>query len=369
MEHGGDIYTNRNIELDFSVNLSPLGPPETVLQALMTDLPAGEGAGKGALAKRISQYPDHDCRELRRALAKKLGVPAGWILCGNGASELLMAAAQAVRPEKALIAAPTYQGYERCLRAAGAEVVRHFLQKSGGFTLRENILTCLEKDDAVSMLILCNPANPVGNCIEPGLLGRIADACREKRILLIADECYLDLLPDAEKRSLKGSLADNPYLAIVNAFTKTYAMPGLRLGYLLTSNAALYEKLRLQQPEWSVSMAAQRAGTAAIRDAGYLKDAVRMVRTERAYVCDRLKGLGAEVFDGEGPFILFHTDAELYEPLRKQGILIRRCDGIPGLDGPGHFYRTGLRSRSENCLLMDKIERILINTPPDFSAF
>ena len=82
MEHGGDIYTNRGIELDFSVNLNPLGPPELVRSALRDMLDF------------LACYPDPYCRELRLALARKLGVQAEWILCGNGASELLQAAIQ-----------------------------------------------------------------------------------------------------------------------------------------------------------------------------------------------------------------------------------------------------------------------------------
>ena len=365
MEHGGDIYTNQNIELDFSVNLSPLGPPESVTAALAEMLAAEDPVQKGRI---LSWYPDPLCRELREALEKKTGLPREWITCGNGASELIMALVQAARPRKAMVPAPTYQGYERCLRAAGAEIVRHRLHRENGFALTGDILTDLRKDRDISMLFLCSPNNPAGNCIEPALLGNIAEYCRENRILLAADECYLDLLPGAGERSLKGALAENPYLVIINAFTKTYAMPGLRIGYLLSSNEKLQKKLRLQQPEWSVSMIAQRAAIAALRDTEYLGKAVQMVRAERAYVCERLRRLGAEVVEGEAPFVLFRVETELYEPLREQGILIRRCGGIPGLEGPGHFYRTGLRSHEENRLLMDRIERILLNTPPDFSV-
>ena len=366
MEHGGDIYTNQNTELDFSVNLSPLGPPEAAVRA----------AQEGIRPDLIAQYPDRQCRELREALARERGLPKEWILCGNGASELLMAAAQAVRPASAMIPVPTYQGYESALEAVGAKILWHRLRREDGYMLTEEILregfltegpvpesggrTCVRSENrGASMLFLCNPNNPVGNCAEPSLLLQIAEVCRKKKIVLVVDECYLDLIPDGRKRSLESALADNSYLMILNAFTKTYAMPGIRLGYLLSANKKLLDKIRRQQPEWSVSMIAQRAGIAALGDREYLSRAVQEVRAERAYLRDRLLALGMEVFEGEAPFLLFHSGEALYEALLAQGILIRKCDSIRGLTGEGHFYRVGIKSRAENARLMDCIERVL----------
>ena len=93
MEHGGDIYGNKNIELDFSVNLSPIGPPQEVCRLLAEE----------DWTEILSSYPDSTYRELRQALAHKLELPEDFILCGNGASELLMAVVQAVRPKRAMI--------------------------------------------------------------------------------------------------------------------------------------------------------------------------------------------------------------------------------------------------------------------------
>ena len=381
MEHGGDIYTNRGIELDFSVNLNPLGPPELVRSALrdMPDL--------------LVCYPDPYCRELRRALAERLGVPETYILCGNGASELLQAALQAIRPAKVLIPVPTYQGYERAALAAGAEVVFRQLERKNGFRITEDILKDIEVLPKGSILFICNPNNPVGNCIREDLLQRIAEKCRRAGIYLIVDECYLELVPGEEARSMRRFLSANPYLVIVRAFTKTYAMPGVRLGYLLAADKALLEKIRLQQPEWSVSMLAQCAGLAALsldRAAGanerrgtdrgavggadgeaerknadsvsYLPSSLQVIHDERKYVCQRLRNLGAHVYDGEAGFVLFSCDGELYEPLRESGILIRRCDGIRGIESAGsgkHFYRIGLREHSENVRLLDRIQDLL----------
>lgn len=367
MEHGGDIYGNKSIELDFSVNLSPIGPPREVVQEIRSI--SGDG-----LQKLIMSYPDPAYRELRGALDRKLEIPEEWIVCGNGASELLMAAAQAVHPGRAMIPVPTYQGYERVLEAAGAGIFFYELTREQGFALTGEFMesaegirrlaeTGAETDlESGAMLFLCNPNNPSGKCIEPALLKEIAQYCKANRIFLVVDECYLDLLADGERRTMKRELAGNPYLIIVNAFTKTYAMPGIRLGYLLTSNSELRGKVRLRQPEWSISMTAQRAGIAALGAADYLSEARKAVQAEREYACTELRELGMDTVEGEAPFIMFRCRKELYEALREKGILIRRCDGIRGVRGAsegGYYYRIGLRSHEDNVRLMKEIREVL----------
>jgi histidinol-phosphate/aromatic aminotransferase/cobyric acid decarboxylase-like protein len=113
-------------------------------------------------------------------------------------------------------------------------------------------------------------------------------------------------------------------------------------------------------------MFAQKAGLAALSLDGttnaYLASARDLIREERAYVCQRLRDLGAEVYDGEAGFVLFSCSRELYEPLRESGILIRRCDGIRGIESAGsgkHFYRIGLREHSDNVCLLDRIQSFL----------
>jgi len=367
LEHGGDIYGNKNIELDFSVNLSPIGPPREVVQEIRS-------ISGVELQKLIMSYPDPSYRELRHALGRKLESPEEWIVCGNGASELLMAAAQAVRPGRAMIPVPTYQGYERVLEAAGAEILFYELTREQGFALTGEFMESAEGIrrlaeigagtdlESGAMLFLCNPNNPSGKCIEPALLKEIAQYCKGNRIFLVVDECYLELLADARSRTMRHSLAENPYLIIVGAFTKTYAMPGIRLGYLLTSNSELRGKIRLRQPEWSISMTAQRAGIAALGAADYLSEARRAVQAEREYVCRELRKLGMDVMEGEAPFVMFRSEKELYEPLKEKGILIRRCDGIRGVRGGsegGYYYRIGLRRHEDNLRLMKEIGDLL----------
>ena len=341
--HGGEIY-DKDVRLDYSVNVNPLGLPEAVKRALTEDL---------AYAER---YPDMACRLLREALADHYGLPSGWFLCGNGASELFQLICAAIRPKSALIEAPTFYGYEHALRTVGAAIRRHCLKKENGFALTEAILD--EIDDDCGCLFLCQPNNPVGLTIDRALLKAVADRCRKTKTYLVVDECFLEFVPGCEELTAREWLKDNPYLIVVSAFTKVYAMPGIRLGFLMTSDGDLLERMKACQVEWSVSGAAQAAGVAALTQEAYVEAARKLIPKERQYLTDQLTSLGFTVYPSEANYLLIETDGpDLAEKLLKRGILIRRCANFAGLDE--RFYRIAVRGHNENISFIETLKDAL----------
>ena len=135
--HGGDRYGD-GIALDFSANVSPLGTPKCVTEAIERGLP------------ELYRYPDPYCRALVQAIARYEGVPGEFILCGNGASELIYAYCEAVRPGRAMELAPTFSEYSLALQRRGCGVVRFALSQEEKFDLQERFLARLarEKIDA-----------------------------------------------------------------------------------------------------------------------------------------------------------------------------------------------------------------------------
>ena len=226
--HGGDIYTKK-CRVDFSVNVNPLGTPESVKEAVRKS------------AESVEQYPDALCRDLTRALSEKEQLPEENILFANGAAELIFALTQALRPKKALIAAPGFAEYEAALSAAGCFIRMYPLQKEKGFLLQDDF--CDDLTDDLDLVFLCNPNNPTGLTIPQELLLKILDNCRERNIYLVLDECFIEFLPEPEKVTMQGKLDEYPNLLILRAFTKIYAMPGLRLGYLLCSDEDLLDRI------------------------------------------------------------------------------------------------------------------------------
>ena len=336
--HGGDIYGG--IALDFSANVSPLGTPRSVTDAIERALP------------ELYRYPDPYCRTLVQTISEYEGVPKNFVLCGNGASELIYAYCGAVRPKRAMELAPTFSEYSLALRRTGCEVVRFALKQEENFDLRENFLPFLAREK-IDALFLCNPNNPTGRLIADDLLEEILRICREKNIALFVDECFLSLSDGGV--DLTPSLSDFPQLFILKAFTKGFGMAGLRLGYGLSADEALLRKMSAAVPPWNVSALAQAAGVAALGDAEFLERNRAVIRAERPRLEERLRELGFWVCPSQANYILFRGEAGLADRLRERGAAIRDCANFEGL-GPG-WYRAAVRLREENDALLDAMRR------------
>lgn len=336
--HGGDIYGG--IALDFSANVSPLGTPRSVTDAIERALP------------ELYRYPDPYCRTLVQTISEYEGVPKNFVLCGNGASELIYAYCGAVRPKRAMELAPTFSEYSLALRRTGCEVVRFALKQEENFDLRENFLPILAREK-IDALFLCNPNNPTGRLIADDLLEKILRICREKNIALFVDECFLSLSDGGV--DLTPSLSDFPQLFILKAFTKSFGMAGLRLGYGLSADEALLRKMSAAVPPWNVSALAQAAGVAALGDAEFLERNRAVIRAERPRLEERLRELGFWVCPSQANYILFRGEAGLADRLRERGAAIRDCANFEGL-GPG-WYRAAVRLREENDALLDAMRR------------
>ena len=341
--HGGDLYT-REILLDFSANINPYGTPQGVKDAV---------AGS---VQDLCHYPDPYCRELVAAIADFEGVEEKQVLCGNGAAELIFSCCMALRPRKAMVLSPCFSEYETALQVFGTEVEHYLLHREDHFALTEDFLHSLS-NFCGEMLMLCNPNNPTGQVTDRGLLEKILEICKKKNIFLFVDECFLDLTEAGETYSLKRFLSTNQNLLLLKAFTKSYGMAGLRLGYCLCGNRTLLQTMGRQVQPWNVSVPAQRAGIAALKETAFLEKAKKTIREERGVLTDGLKALGFEVIPSETNYILFRADRGLREKLLEVGIQIRSCANYIGL-GEG-WYRIAVKLPEENKRLIEAMEKAL----------
>ena len=337
--HGGD-WAGFEMEygappLDFSSNVSPLGLPEGVRLAAAEALRDAE------------RYPDPLCRELRRAIAEAEGVNEDWCLCGGGSADLIYRAALAVRPRRALVTAPTFAEYEAALGLVRCETAHYPLKEETGFALDKNFPSAITPD--TDMVFLCQPNNPTGRTVSRSLLTAVLDRCREARALLVVDECFCDFLDDPGTHTMKEFLGEYENLLILKAFTKTYAMAGLRLGYCLCACASLLDAMRNAGQPWAVSGPAQAAGAAALRETEYVHAVRALISQERPWLKSELTRLGFKVIPGEANYLLFFSSEPLAGPLRRRGILLRDCGNYQGL-GSG-WYRAAVRTHEENCQL------------------
>ena len=361
--HGGD-WAGFETEygkkpLDFSMNISPLGMPARAVEA-----------AKKALEEPPA-YPDPLCRRLCGKLAAYHGVSEEQIVCGTGAAELIWRLVQTVRPGKALIPVPAFSEYERALEAFGCEI-RYWPIPAPGFSVTAELADRITPD--TDMLFLCEPNNPTGRLTDPDVMKTVRNRCEETGCLLVVDECFMEFVEEPQKyssvpflrepdgRSRDVKKAEN--LIVLRAFTKTYAMAGLRIGYVLCGNAGLAGRLRKTGQPWPVSAPAEAAGLAALEETAYLRRLRDLVKTERTYLEKELRSFGFRVIPGEADYILFYSEeTDLAERLRSRGILLRDCSAMEGL-GKG-WYRTAVRNHEDNRELIRQIAGCLGKTCSD----
>ena len=141
---------------------------------------------------------------------------------------------------------PAFAEYEQALRTVDCEIIYHELKRENNFSLTESFLEELTED--IDLVFLCSPSNPSGQVIEPELMKQILTRCEEKKIRLVLDECFIEFLEEAQKYTMVKKVTDHPSLFLVQAFTKMYGIPGLRLGYAMTSDARTCERADAADP-------------------------------------------------------------------------------------------------------------------------
>ncbi len=340
--HGGDVYRNR-VRLDFSANVNPLGTPPEVVRAVAES------------AAHLAAYPDPYCSALREKLAAVHGVVPEEVVCGNGAAELIFQFAAALRPKTTLLPVPSFSEYAAALDAVGCETREWMLRRADGFAVTEALLS--EITDETDVLVLCTPNNPTGRSVEPALLRRILDRCRETGTWLLLDECFLDLTDAGAEKSIVPALRPGDPCFVLRAFTKLYGMAGVRLGYALCRNGDFLRALcRTVQP-WNVSAPAQAAGTAALGCRDFVDRTLRLIAEERDWLLREIRALGIAVLPGEANFLMLSGVPGLYEKLLKERqILIRSCANYRGLDEGD--VRIAVRTHEENAQLIAALREI-----------
>ena len=327
--------------LDFSQNINPLGAPKAAL-----------AAARDALENASGRYPDADYPELREALAAYLEISPETVVPTNGGAEALFLAARAAAEgrveEKALILEPTFSEYAAAARTAGLEPVRRVARRAeDGFAFDE---TTLEDLDGVVAVFLCNPNNPTGGAMTREEVSSIVRLVREAGAVLIVDEAFADFVPEV---SVAGEVG--PAVILARSFTKFFAVPGLRLGSLVTSEPDL---ARSFQPSWPVNVAAQAAGIASASDVGFIETSLSETARLREHMTSRLQALPElNVSPGTANFLLVRGPEGLVERLARRGVLVRGCAPFMGL-GP-EYFRVAVRAEDEVSRLISAIEESL----------
>lgn len=343
--HGGDIYSERKVKtlIDFSANINPFGLPSSVKESIVNNIDS------------YMNYPDPLCRELRQAISTHEDISSDSIICGNGAADIIFKIALALKPKKTLLIAPTFSEYEESISYIGGKVKYYNLKEDKYFNIEKDILDYITPD--LDMMFICNPNNPTGIPVKSKEMIEIAKSCEKNNVILVVDECFIDFLKDEKKYSVSKHIDKYKNLIVLKAFTKMYAMAGIRLGYMLCSNKDILHKINEIGQPWSVSTVASKCGVAALNEVEYVKKSKEGIEVNREYLKRELKSLGFKVFNSKANFIFFKSeDKDIDSKLENYGVLIRSCKNYKNLSEG--FFRIAVKSKNDNIYLIDCLKKI-----------
>jgi threonine-phosphate decarboxylase len=392
IQHGGNQYAIRKRLglgdrplLDFSVSLNPLGPPPRAVEAARRAI------------DRAHSYPDPGCPRVTEQLAEYHGVPVDRVIVGAGTTEIISLVGQSLREVLSLqarelgdsklplahLVEPTYGEYRRAsvLNELRTEIwSKHPLGWDVDFLPRS----------ANGIFWTGNPVSPLGRAWERDRLLQLVDD--SQGLLVVVDEAYLPFFPDEEARTSTRAAAERSNMLVLRSVTKIYAMPGLRIGYAITS-ADMVQRLRQYQNPWSVDSAGEAALIEALQDDEYLERTRDLITAESERLTENLWDLdglrpvwpGRERPDWAPPrpnWVLVSltdthwTSVQVHEELARRGILVRECSNFHGLEvgslltGPdqliatqGHL-RFAVRTPQENDKLLATLTDILASRAP-----
>lgn len=365
--HGGNIYKifrEKNIDkiLDYSSNINPYGLAENLKKEIFEKLFV------------LERYPDPDYIELREKIAEKNNLNIENIIVGNGATEIIFLFMKILSPKKVLIVSPTFGEYERAIKAAtlandSLEINYFELKEAENFVLNvKNLETELENN--YDLLILCNPNNPTGQFLKLKKLEEILKICEQKNTKLFVDEAFVEFVEDWENESIINSKENKENLFVIRAFTKFFAIPGLRLGYGICFNNNLLKKMLEKKEPWSVNNIADLAGKTVLDDENYIQKTKEWIKDQKKYMYENLNKIeGLRAYKTEVNFILLKIEDNLLEKdldvknLRKKmlekGILIRDASNFIYLNK--HYFRLAIKDKLNNEKVIETLTSILKN--------
>jgi len=339
--HGGQIWEAARrfgcapeTFIDFSSNMNVLAPPI-----------AAEDWTRWR--EETARYPED--ADLRERLAEVYAIPASQLLPTAGAIEAIYFAARLFTGKRVAILEPCFSEYFRAFEATGARTERRLLN---------NVFD--EDFSEFDAVVVCNPNNPTGDFFPAHKLLAL------KTHALLADEAFIEFSDETE--SLLPALPARPDVIVFRSLTKSWRIPGLRLGFLATANFESLARLRAMQPPWSIN------SITAAWARSYL------TREHYSLVCQSLRGLpqlrekfrerlaqipGIKAHPSAANFFLIELTApqldapSLFEALARRGFLVRVGDSFDGLT-PGKFLRVAVRTAEENNLFADALERVVV---------
>ncbi|KUK55436.1 MAG: L-threonine-O-3-phosphate decarboxylase [Atribacteria bacterium 34_128] len=351
--HGGNLEKamerygiSLNEIIDFSANINPLGISPKIKEVLVKS------------TDQLSHYPDPECKEAKKEISGYFKIDYENILLGNGSTELIYLIVQTLKSKKVLIPIPTFYEYERALNSNNVSINFYKLKEKQEFLV--SIDEIIPQLAGIDLVFLCNPNNPTGTFLHRKEILILVKEIQRRKIFLVLDEAFIDLY---EEESFIKEVKNYDHLIVLRSLTKFYGLPGLRIGFGVSS-PKLIKKLEIQKIPWSVNSLAQIAVREVLRDEKYISKSRSFLLKEKEFLYRELSNIeGWKVYKPSANFIfiklLGNISSEiLQDQLGRRGILIRDCSNFRGLE-KGKFIRVAVRTHKENIKLLQELKRVL----------
>lgn len=340
--HGGNIYAVKRIfkkeVTDFSANINPLGLPPRIKKIIYKNF------------ENILHYPDPEAKDITRKISQLWGIKEENVLLGNGSVELIYLIASCFMPKITSILVPTFSEYERAARNIKSRIRFVNLYEKENFRLDPNRLSNSD------ILFFSNPNNPTGNLIFTD--SRMIEKLSHE--LVVVDEAFMDFLPNEETHSLIRKAQNSQRIIVLRTFTKFFALPGLRIGYLV-AHKDIVKALKKYRIPWSVNALALKAAECLLADKSYINKTKQFIEKERSFLFKEITKIkNLKPYPSVTNFLLIKikdknlSSAFLTKELIQGGILIRDCANFRGLGK--QFIRLAVRTHKENMQLLQALE-------------
>lgn len=346
--HGGQL--RQNGMMDFSVNI-PSIPYEEAFRNLLI-----------ASIERLNEYPEIDGASARDSVATFLGIDANQVVLGNGATDLIYLISRANRFKRVAILQPTFTEYERALRQEGTEVQYIELQECNNtFEIKPDDMAAAVNNSQSEALFICNPNNPTGQIILPGSLEIFLKQVVNPEFLLIIDESFIEFKDHSDHHQLMKKLIGKYNIIIIRSMTKTYRVPGLRIGYLFGTEK-IVKKIAEARDPWALNHMAIMSIPYFLEQTKFVEELHHWCEIESKFLLEALnKTKHIKYFKNDANFILIKINVDkangFYEKMIDLGVHLRKCTDFRGLNE--QYFRLAVMDRDKNIKLIEKIREAL----------
>ena len=259
-----------------------------------------------------------------------------------------------------MLVIPAYSEYEAELnKLKNSETFYHVLKKENDFFIDTDLLISEINQNNIELLIMCSPNNPTGSVIANE---QMIHLLLNTNCHVLVDETYVEFT-DMEKFSSTKLCSKFDKLFVIRSTSKFFAVPGIRLGYGISSNTDFLEHYNSFANLWGINIVASMMGEIMFSDTDFIKDCYEKISNERKYLKDSLEKLkDLKVYPTFGNFILCEIvskkiDAkELYDRLISKAAAIRNCSNFKTLDK--YFFRICVLRHEQNEFLIQQLNEI-----------